>query len=222
MRIIAGLYKGRNLLPPPGESSTRPITGSVKKSLFALLGEDLTAQRVVDLFCGTGTLGIEALSRGATHCCFAERDANVIARLARNLQDCRAMQHATIWRGDVQGRLKQWLDELIEPIDLAFVDPPYVLAREWFTGGTGVSPVLQKAGAGEMPVVQEAETGETPVLQTVFVPLAAKLADDGIVVLRTDDAADVPETIGPLTVVRTKTYGNMVVRLMKKAIATSQ
>ena len=197
MRILAGLYKGRNLLPPPGESSTRPITGSVKKSLFAMLGEDLSGQRVLDLFCGTGTLGIEALSRGAEHCCFAERDPAVIARLTRNLQDCRAMDRAVIWRGDVENRLSQWLGELTAPVDVAFVDPPYALAREWWPSTTGQTPVL-------------------PV-ERIFAPLAAKLAADGIVVLRTDDEAQPPPSLGLLVEARTRTYGNMVVRLLKKA-----
>ena len=204
MRIIAGLYKGRDLLPPPGESSTRPITGSVKKSLFAMLGEDLSGQRVLDLFCGTGTLGIEALSRGADQCCFAERDPAVIARLMRNLQDCRATAQAVVWRGDVESRLSQWLRELTAPVDVAFVDPPYALARQWWPCTTGAS------GA--------AATG-TPALpiKAIFDPLAAKLAPDGIVVLRTDDEAQPPPSLGKLAEVRTRTYGNMVVRLLKKA-----
>jgi len=190
MRIIAGLYKGRDLLPPPGESSTRPITGSVKKSLFAMLGEDLSGQRVLDLFCGTGTLGIEALSRGAEHCCFAERDPAVIARLVRNLQDCRATAQAVIWRGDVENRLAQWLRELTAPVDVAFVDPPYALARQW---------------------------DWTQASRNIFDPLAATLAPEGIVVLRTDDEAQPPPSLGLLAEVRTRTYGNMVLRLMKKA-----
>jgi 16S rRNA (guanine(966)-N(2))-methyltransferase RsmD len=207
MRIIAGLYKGRDLLPPPGESSTRPITGSVKKSLFAMLGEDLSGQRVLDLFCGTGTLGIEALSRGAEHCCFAERDPAVIARLMRNLQDCRATAQAVIWRGDVESRLAQWLRELTAPVDVAFVDPPYALARQWWPCTTGVSPV------------EADRTGRTPVLpiDAIFAPLAEKLAPDGIVVLRTDDEAQPPPSLGLLGEVRTRTYGNMVLRLLKKA-----
>ncbi len=190
MRIIAGLYKGRNLLPPPGQSATRPITGSVKKSLFAMLGEDLSGQRVADLFCGTGTLGIEALSRGAEHCCFAERDPAVVARLVRNLQDCRATGRATIWRGDVESRLGQWLGELTAPLDVAFVDPPYALARQW---------------------------DWARATRDIFAPLAEKLADDGIVALRTDDQAQPPPTLGTLAEIRTRTYGTMVVRLLKKA-----
>jgi 16S rRNA (guanine(966)-N(2))-methyltransferase RsmD len=194
MRIIAGLYKGRDLLSPPGESSTRPITGSVKKSLFAMLGEDLSGQRVLDLFCGTGTLGIEALSRGAEHCCFAERDPAVIARLARNLQDCRATAQAVIWRGDVESRLAQWLGELTAPVDVAFVDPPYALAQQWDWAQAS---------------------------RNIFDPLTAKLAPDGIVVLRTDDQAQPPPSLGLLAEVRTRTYGNMVIRLLKR-IASPQ
>ena len=85
MRILAGEYKGRKLLPPPGRAQTRPITGSVKKSLFDMLGVRLVDAIVVDLYCGTGTIGLEALSRGAARCYFAERDRAVLERLRRNI-----------------------------------------------------------------------------------------------------------------------------------------
>lgn len=205
MRIIAGIYKGRDLLPPPGKSSTRPITGSVKKSLFGMLGEDLTGQFAADLFCGTGTLGIEALSRGAAHCCFAERDPRVAAVLMRNLQDCRATQHATIWRGDVTRDLERWLAELDRPLDLAFVDPPYVVAQEWWPGDA-----------------KDSVPSRASIVDDVFTPLAGRLAEDGIVVVRTDNRAVVPENLGPLSVIRVRQYGNMVVRLLKKALGTRQ
>ena len=65
MYILAGKYKGRKLLPPPPGSVTRPVTGLVKKSLFGMLGVRVEDAVVVDLFCGTGTMGLEALSQGA-------------------------------------------------------------------------------------------------------------------------------------------------------------
>jgi 16S rRNA (guanine966-N2)-methyltransferase len=187
LRILAGEYKGRNLLPPPGKSETRPITGSVKKSLFGMLGEDLSGQTVVDLYCGTGTLGIESLSRGATKCYFAERDGAVVECLRRNLQTVGAMDRSVIWRGDIEDRLPGWIGGVQGPVDLAFVDPPYLQARQWDWQRTG---------------------------ERIFGPLAARLADDGVVVLRTDDTAQVPAELGPLAVGRTRQYGNMVVRLL--------
>lgn len=189
MRIIAGQYKGRNLLPPPGKSITRPITGSVKKSLFAMLGEDLTGQVIVDLYCGTGTMGIEALSRGAARCYFAELDPAVVERLRRNLQDVGAQDRSAIWRGDVQRRLSEWMQQVTQKVDAAFVDPPYAQARQWDW--------------------QQAE-------QTIFAPLANSLADDGVVVLRTDDNAMIPQELAGLKVARVRNYGSMVLTLFTK------
>ena len=131
----------------------------------------------------------------------------MVERLARNLRDCRASEKATIWRGDVESRLAAWLDETAGTIDVAFVDPPYATAREWWPE----SPSREGA-EGELPVL----THRASVIEAIFAPLAGKLAEDGVVVLRTDDKAAVPETLGPLTVARTRTYGNMVLKLLTK------
>ena len=66
MRVIAGRWKGHRLVSPYGDS-TRPTTNRVKESLFSILGNRLTGEKVIDLYCGSGALGIEALSRGAGH-----------------------------------------------------------------------------------------------------------------------------------------------------------
>ena len=166
------------------------MTGLVKKSLFAMLGEELHGQTVIDLYCGTGTMGIECLSRGAARCFFAEKDPRVLERLARNLRDLRATDRATVWRGDVEARLTEWLTQVQAPVDVAFVDPPYADARQWD---------WQRAA------------------DAIFMPLAPKLSEnDGCVVLRTDEHADVPDTLGPLTCTRVKAYGDMAVRFFLK------
>ena len=181
-------------MPPPGKSVTRPVTGLVKKSLFSMLGEDLAGQTVLDLYCGTGTMGIECLSRGATRCFFAEKDPRVVERLVRNLRDLRADGRAVVWRGDVESRLTDWLDQVADPVDVAFIDPPYADARTW---------------------------DWQRVAETIFAPLAPRLADgDGCIVLRTDDRAAVPDTLGRLQCSRVKTYGDMAVRFFTKT-ATS-
>jgi 16S rRNA (guanine966-N2)-methyltransferase len=189
MRIIAGLYKGRVLLPPPAASVTRPITGQVKKSLFGMLGEDLTGQSVLDLYCGTGTLGIEALSRGAERCCFAENDWRVIERLRRNIQDVGAAARSTVWAGDVEQRLAGWLAALEWSADVAFVDPPYADTRVW-----------------DWPRIGE----------SIFAPLAGKMAADGVAVLRLPTEVEMPEAVGPMKVFRRREYGGMAVALMAK------
>jgi 16S rRNA (guanine(966)-N(2))-methyltransferase RsmD len=189
MRIIGGMYKGRELLPPPG-AQTRPITGSVKKSLFGMLGEDLAGQVVIDLFCGTGTLGIEALSRSASKCYFGELNDRVVQRLRQNLAAVGAAGRAVVWRGDVMRQLPTWLNDVAELADLVFLDPPYELARTWD---------WQAVVAG------------------VLAPLAGRLAPDGVVVLRMDDLAAPPLDFGPLSLARVRQYGNMVLMLLTPA-----
>lgn len=189
MRIIAGQYKGRDILAPEGRQITRPITGLAKKSLFGMLGEDLTGQHVLDLFCGTGTLGIEALSRGASHCRFADRHRGALDLLRQNLQMLGCQDRATLWAGDVAQRLSGWLATLSTPVDVAFVDPPYAHAREW-----------------DWPRIAE----------TLFTPLAQRLADDGTVVLRVPDDATPPESLGGLAIGRTRKFGNMVIHLLHR------
>jgi 16S rRNA (guanine(966)-N(2))-methyltransferase RsmD len=190
MRIIAGEFKNMDLLAPPDSSPTRPITGHVKKSLFGMLGEDLTGQVVLDLYCGTGTLGIEALSRGASRCCFAEKDRRALDCLRQNIRKVRAEARCVVWGGDVQRRLASDLAALQAPVDLAFVDPPYAAADQW---------------------------DWLAVTRQIFDPLAGSLAAQGVVVLRTSDRARIPETIGSLAILRQRRYGDMVLTLLGKA-----
>ena len=188
MRIIGGQLRGRSILPPPSQAITRPITGLVKKSLFGMLGEDLTGWCVADLYCGTGTLGIEALSRGAKFCGFAEYDRRVVGLLKRNLDELHVADRARLWVGDVTLRLQDWLAALDMKLDLAFVDPPYEQARTWDWSAMEAS---------------------------VFGPLAKHLTDDGIVTLRAPAAVAVPDVIGGLTVVRRRSYGDMGLCLLR-------
>jgi len=187
MRILAGEYKGRKLLPPPGRAQTRPITGSVKKSLFDMLGDRLIGAVVVDLYCGTGTIGLEALSRGAARCCFAERDRAVLARLRRNIEAVGAGDRSAVWAGDVARGLTRRLTGVGGAVDLAFVDPPYAQARQWSWEQVG---------------------------RTIFAPLAEHLADDGRVVLRLPGKVECPATLKGLEIVRERKYGDMALALL--------
>jgi 16S rRNA (guanine966-N2)-methyltransferase len=181
MRIISGEHKGRRLLSPSGRS-TRPITDKVKLALFNILGGSVEGAVVADLFCGTGSLGLEALSRGARLCCFAEADAAAVELLARNIQNMRLSDRCRIWHGDVLARLEAWLGGLGEPLDLAFVDPPYRLAEEW----------SWDQACGQL-----------------FAPLGTRLSQAGQVVFRCRKNLTVPEALGPLRVWRRRDYGKM-------------
>ncbi len=180
--------RGRKLLGPPG-LGTRPMTGLAKKSLFGMLAGRLAGATVLDLYSGTGTLGIEALSRGAARVCFADCNRAVVNRLRRNIETCGAAGVSTIWAGNIESHLGEWLGELDRLVDVAFVDPPYPSARRWRWDR---------------------------IIAKVFVPLAEGLADDGVVVLRLPDDITAPQTLGPLNRQRIKTYGQMTIAFYEK------
>src|SRR5687767_15734087 len=95
MRIIAGEFRGRKLLPPAGDV-TRPITDRVKQSLFDILTPDLPDARVYDCFAGTGSMGLESLSRGAAHATFFEADRSAAALLRKNIAALQVENRSTV------------------------------------------------------------------------------------------------------------------------------
>lgn len=117
MRIIAGDAKGRRLGRPP--SGTRPFMDRNREALFSSLGSDIVGVRVLDLFAGVGTLGLEALSRGAGSATFVERGPAAVAILRENIR--RVGLGGTVVAADVM----DFLEGASEMYDLAFVDPPY-------------------------------------------------------------------------------------------------
>lgn len=135
MRIIAGRLRRRQLLANPG-LTTRPITDRAKVMLFDYLRDRLPGAKVADLFCGTGTLGFEALSRGAARVVFAERDHRAHEYLVKNAQALGVEDQVLCWRIDVaRSSLKPKGDELWCPYDVVFFDPPYELAKGIQPGG---------------------------------------------------------------------------------------
>jgi 16S rRNA (guanine966-N2)-methyltransferase len=99
MRVISGTAKGRHLQSVPGDS-TRPITDRVKEALFNILGSDVNDADFLDLFGGTGGVGIEALSRGAAHAVFIEKNHKAQATIKANLELTRLVERGEIVRGD--------------------------------------------------------------------------------------------------------------------------
>ena len=129
MRVIAGLYRSRLLQSPPG-TLTRPTSDRLRETLFNILGPRIPGSRFVDLYAGTGAVGIEALSRGAAHVWFAENAAPALKTLRANLQSLGIKQsYALEDRGT--GALLQRLLKLPEPIDLLYLDPPYEADDEY-------------------------------------------------------------------------------------------
>ena len=120
MRVISGTAKGRILKPVPGEG-TRPITDRVKESLFNILGADVRDARFLDLFAGTGGVGIEALSRGAKEAVFVEQGRAALATIRANLAITKLADHARVVRADVFSFLAGTPEA---PFDYIYIAPP--------------------------------------------------------------------------------------------------
>ncbi len=122
MRVIAGRYKGRRLASPawPG---LRPSSDKLKGSLFEILGAAVPGARVLDGFAGSGALGIEALSRGASEVLFIDADARAIALTEENLRRCGVARGYAMMRGELAGTLLQLPATLL--FDVILLDPPY-------------------------------------------------------------------------------------------------
>ena len=139
MRVVAGELGGRRLHAPPG-ARTRPTADRVREALFSMLG-DVSGARVLDLYAGSGALGIEALSRGAASAVFVERDSRAAAAVERNLASL-----------GVEGRVVRqdalrFLARGEGPFDLVLCDPPYDSAARLAGSLTERLPVVTPEGA---------------------------------------------------------------------------
>jgi 16S rRNA (guanine966-N2)-methyltransferase len=170
MRIIAGIWRGRSI-DAPARQGTRPTADRVRETLFSMLVSRIGSfeeLRVADLFAGSGALGFEALSRGASSATFVERDANASAAFRRNAEKLGALDKVRIILGSV-------LDlPPCEPFDLVFADPPYrsglatslvatLRASGWLAPGCWLSIETAKGDAvdpGEMAVAATREVGK--------------------------------------------------------------
>lgn len=131
MRIIAGIHRGRKLIGPEGTETTRPITDRVKQSMFDRLAavDAVDGAVVLDLFSGTGSMGLECLSRDAEHVVFVERDRDARKKLGENLALLRETDRATVLGCDALGGLL--LTSLgRRDFTLVFCDPPYRFMTE--------------------------------------------------------------------------------------------
>ena len=188
MRIIAGTKRGMKLLIPKTQV-TRPITDRVKESLFMVLQNyDLLAgARVADLFCGVGSFGLEALSRGAAWATFVEKNAEIAGVLEKNIAKAAFGDRSRVVRASAF-RVGAPVEPGDERYDLVFVDPPYAATRE-VGKGSSLEELLQ-------------------LLQDQVVPR-------GVVVVRTQrDSAPLDE-YGPFHVVDRREWGTMSVVLLQ-------
>lgn len=139
MRVIAGTLKGRRLKPPSWEG-LRPTSDKLRETIFNVLAPRIAGARVLDGYAGTGALGIEAISRGASHVTFVESDPRALALIGENLAACGIETGYTMVRSTVQRAWSSILgDPAFVPFDIILLDPPYEQ-----------SPAETLAGVGDM------------------------------------------------------------------------
>jgi 16S rRNA (guanine966-N2)-methyltransferase len=187
MRIIAGTKRGMKLFSPKTADS-RPITDKVKESLFSVLANcGLPAgRRVADLFCGVGSLGLEALSRGAEFVTFVEQDPKIVAVLNKNIEKAGFATQSKVVRGNAF-KIGAPADSTKQKYGLVFVDPPYARTEH----ASAMSP-----------------------LGRLLVLLSEQIAPDGIVVVRTSRATSILERYGKLRVSDRRRWGTMGVTIL--------
>ncbi len=125
MRVIAGKAKGRALIAPKG-MNTRPITAMMKEALFSIWQFKISGAAFLDLFAGSGSMGIEAISRGAEKAVFVEHDQNAVEVIKQNIKTCKFQDSAVVYRDDVFRRLK-WLQADKQFFDIIYLDPPFTV-----------------------------------------------------------------------------------------------
>jgi 16S rRNA (guanine966-N2)-methyltransferase len=180
LRVIAGTLRGRRIEAPPGWV-TRPTADRVRTSLFDLLGRVPEGARVLDLFAGTGALGIEALSRGAVTAVLVERDAHALHALRKNV--------ATL---DLDARVRVIEGDALAPslrlggsFDLAFVDPPY---RSELTGPGLLRAAESLAVGGVVALEDDARSPEILAPQATVVWKSRRYGDTRITLYRKEAA----------------------------------
>jgi 16S rRNA (guanine966-N2)-methyltransferase len=139
MRIIAGQRRGHKFDGPKG-NSTRPTSDLVRESIFNILGGEVTDRVVVDLFAGTGALGLEALSRGASRAIFVEQNRENVALIYRNLATLRYEDRGRVQATDAYRWVRSFTPLDDEPL-VVFLDPPY---REYEIHASKVNQLLQE------------------------------------------------------------------------------
>jgi 16S rRNA (guanine966-N2)-methyltransferase len=189
MRIISGSKRGMRLLGP-GTNETRPITDRAKESLFSVLyNYDVLEEGIIaDLFCGTGSMGLECLSRGAAFSTFIDMNPKVIDILHKNIEKADFSSESKVIRANIF-KVGAPVDFEKPKYTLVFVDPPYKLAFD---------------------------TDEKSQLGKLLFLIENQVKDDAIVVVRTSKRANLLEQYGSLHAIDHREWGSMGVTLLQK------
>jgi 16S rRNA (guanine966-N2)-methyltransferase len=176
-RIVGGAAKGRHLAVPP--HGTRPTSDRAREALFnTLVGlVDVEGARVLDLFAGTGAVGLEALSRGAVHATFVESDRKVAAQLAANIATV-GLPGAVLLRCTVESFLLATGAEA--PFDFVYADPPYALAEPAVAALLNALAQPRWLAPGAVVVVERSSRGAEPLWPSVIEPIKQKRYGEGV------------------------------------------
>jgi 16S rRNA (guanine966-N2)-methyltransferase len=128
LKILGGEFRSRFLQSPEGADQTRPMTSRTKESIFNLLRGWFEGARVLDLFAGVGTMGLEAVSRGATQVVLIERDREICGYLTANIATLRCGDRAIAIQADALGPVA--IQRAPAPVDIVFLDPPYAMMED--------------------------------------------------------------------------------------------
>ena len=123
MRIIAGAFRGRRLHAPKGDR-IRPTADKVREAVFNMIAGEVQGAKVLDLFAGTGAMGLEALSRGAHFCFFVDNGSEAVSIIRENVQMCASQDRSRIIQAPAASAIRR-LGSENELFDLIFMDPPY-------------------------------------------------------------------------------------------------
>lgn len=193
LRVIAGALKGRRLKTPDWEG-LRPTSDKLRETLFNVLAPRIAGARVLDGFAGTGALGIEAISRGASYVTFVDRDARAAALVAENLAHCGIEGgHATVRASFERGVPSLAASSSFTPFDIILLDPPY---HEGSSTTDGLGELVAAA--------------------------SSVLAEGGVVVLEHARKCPAPESAGPLVRVRQIVAGGSVLSFYQRPSSSAQ
>jgi 16S rRNA (guanine966-N2)-methyltransferase len=165
LRIVGGTARGRRLVAPKG--SARPTTDRVKEALFNVLGASVVDAWVLDLYAGSGALGIEALSRGAAHAVFVDDDAAAVAAIRQNLAAAGFTDDARVTRAQVAHYLTRAArqdPDAEHPFDLVLLDPPYDTPTPDVEAVLAALAGSVRLGSGCRIVVERARSAGPPAL----------------------------------------------------------
>jgi len=192
MRVIAGTYRSRILKSLKGQT-LRPTSDRLRETLFNVLGPDVAGSRFLDLFAGTGAIGIEALSRGAVEVVFIENHAPAAALIRRNLESIGIRKGATVLAADVVRGLEKLASKKRGEtccFDFIFLDPPYDAANDY-------ARVLESLGSGNL------------------------LSPSGLVIAEHRRNFDLPDGMGALQCYRVLKQGDAALSFYRRAAAAA-